>query len=363
MKRPRGATRLYASNYEEIILTKEEIWYDSKKKREPIKKIPLHAINSIEVEDGEAASSRVTATRLVTLGVFALTAKKKSGGDKWLSIEGDDCLIMMHFTRKDVPDLMRFVAKARVAAKEAKAAHKSAEATSTSAAPTATTDEHTADDRPVRTQPDAEEPPQPRPRTQEKTQRANLLARFIPSRGNPTPSEPRPDPAPQQQRKPFYKRWWFIAVVAVIALAALGKALGVKGTTPTTAGQSASAPAATATTEAAPTAAPTAEATQDVPREHKNALEKAKSYSKTMHMSKQGIYNQLTSKIEGFDAEAAQYAVDNLDADYNANALAKAKEYANNLHMSSDAIRTQLTSQIDGFTEDEADYAVAHLDD
>lgn len=159
-------------------------------------------------------------------------------------------------------------------------------------------------------------------------------------------------PAPAA-KKPFYKRWWFIAVVAVIALAALGKALGVKGAAPEAAGQSASAP----------TAAPTAEAAQDVPREYKNALAKAKSYSNTMHMSKQGIYNQLTNEIEGFDAEAAQYAIDNLDADYNANALAKAKSYSSTMHMSSDAIRTQLTSEIEGFTEAEADYAVAHLDD
>lgn len=44
-----------------------------------------------------------------------------------------------------------------------------------------------------------------------------------------------------------------------------------------------------------------------------NALEKAKSYSSTMHMSKQGIYNQLTSSFEGFTAEEAQYAIDNLE--------------------------------------------------
>lgn len=82
-------------------------------------------------------------------------------------------------------------------------------------------------------------------------------------------------------------------------------------------------------------------------------------------MSKQGIYDQLTSSYgEGFSAEAAQYAVDNLNADYNKNALAKAKVYEQQMQMSPSAIHDQLTSA-DGenFTEDEADYAIAHLDD
>ena len=48
--------------------------------------------------------------------------------------------------------------------------------------------------------------------------------------------------------------------------------------------------------------------------EQKNALRKAESYAKTMHMSKQGIYDQLTSEYgEGFDKEAAQYAIDNIE--------------------------------------------------
>ena len=46
--------------------------------------------------------------------------------------------------------------------------------------------------------------------------------------------------------------------------------------------------------------------------EEKNALKKAESYSRTMHMSKNGIYRQLTSTVEGFTKEAAQYALDNI---------------------------------------------------
>ena len=72
--------------------------------------------------------------------------------------------------------------------------------------------------------------------------------------------------------------------------------------------------------------------------EEKNALKKAESYSKTMHMSKQGIYNQLTSSVEGFTKEAAQYAIDNIDADWNANALAKAKSYQQTMSMSKQGV-------------------------
>jgi len=63
-----------------------------------------------------------------------------------------------------------------------------------------------------------------------------------------------------------------------------------------------------------------------VPREYKSALNKAASYANTMHMSKRGVYDQLVSDYgEKFSAEAAQYAIDNVKADWNANALAKAK--------------------------------------
>ena len=97
--------------------------------------------------------------------------------------------------------------------------------------------------------------------------------------------------------------------------------------------------------------------------EEKNALKKAESYSKTMHMSKQGIFNQLTSSVEGFTKEAAQYAIDNIDADWNANALEKAKSYQNTMSMSKNAIYNQLISSIEGFTKSEAQYAIDNLED
>jgi len=102
-----------------------------------------------------------------------------------------------------------------------------------------------------------------------------------------------------------------------------------------------------------------------VPAEYASALTKAGTYSDLMNMSKAGIYDQLTSEYgEQFSAEAAQYAIDNLTADWNANALAKAKMYQDTMAMSPSAIRDQLVSEYgEKFTAEEADYAIAHLND
>ena len=99
--------------------------------------------------------------------------------------------------------------------------------------------------------------------------------------------------------------------------------------------------------------------------EYLNALAKAEMYSKTMYMSKKGIYDQLTSDYgEKFPADAAQYAIDNMSADWNANALQKAKTYQKTMSMSKSAIYDQLISEYgEKFTKDEAQYAIGHLDD
>lgn len=100
-----------------------------------------------------------------------------------------------------------------------------------------------------------------------------------------------------------------------------------------------------------------------IPQEYISALNKANSYSKSMHMSKRRIYDQLSSEHgEKFSEEAAQYAVDNLEADWFANALAKAKSYQSSMSMSPEAIRDQLTSDFgEKFTQEEADYAIENL--
>lgn len=101
-----------------------------------------------------------------------------------------------------------------------------------------------------------------------------------------------------------------------------------------------------------------------VPQEYKNALSKAQIYSDVMHMSRLAIFDQLVSEYgEGFPREAAQYAIDNLVADYNQNALEKAKVYYYQMSMSKDAVRDQLVSAYgERFTESEADYAIENLE-
>ena len=109
--------------------------------------------------------------------------------------------------------------------------------------------------------------------------------------------------------------------------------------------------------------ASTAFSSNDSNSEYSAALGKAKSYNSLFHMSKKRMYRQLTSDFDKFSNDAAQYAVDHLEADYKYNALFNAKNYRKLFNMSKSGLFNQLTSYIDGFTEEEAQYAIDHLDD
>ena len=183
----------------------------------------------------------------------------------------------------------------------------------------------------------------------------------------PQPFQPEPFQPEQPAKKPFYKRIWFIALAVVLVI---GVAVAVTGEDDETA-----TAGATETTEVTPVAeeplvdevvdeAAAQDAGGDVPREYSSALRKATTYSDMMHMSKAGVFDQLTSEYgEGFSAEAAQYAVDNVEADWNANALEKARTYQDTMAMSPTMIHEQLVSEYgEKFTVEEADYALANLE-
>lgn len=70
--------------------------------------IKPESIVSVDLEDGEALSSRITATRLMALGVFALGVKKKTGGEKYLTIMTDDDCVVLEVDRKHIGEAVRF---------------------------------------------------------------------------------------------------------------------------------------------------------------------------------------------------------------------------------------------------------------
>lgn len=108
----------------------------------------------------------------------------------------------------------------------------------------------------------------------------------------------------------------------------------------------------------------TKDAKDSIPKEYQSALKKADTYANQMNLSKKGLYQQLTSDHgEKFPEEAAQYAIDNVKADWKKNALAKAKTYQDQMSMSKSAIHDQLVSDYgEKFTEEEAQYAINNLE-
>ena len=74
-----------------------------------VESLPLSQLEGVRLEDGEELSSRVTMTRLVTLGVFALAAKKKTGGEKFLTIESPDIFWTIEVPRKNIGAAQRFI--------------------------------------------------------------------------------------------------------------------------------------------------------------------------------------------------------------------------------------------------------------
>lgn len=172
----------------------------------------------------------------------------------------------------------------------------------------------------------------------------------------------------QKSNKPFYKKWWFWLIVGFVVIGSISTA-GKSNDTDTSSNKTAkqevttkAKTSANSTTKAATNTA-TKAATEAVPTEYKNALKKAQQYNDTMYLSKKGLYDQLTSEYgEKFPAEAAQYAIDHVNADYDKNALKKAQQYQTTMSMSTAAIKDQLTSEYgEQFTSDQADYAISHL--
>ncbi|WP_373786664.1 Ltp family lipoprotein [Jeotgalibaca porci] len=98
----------------------------------------------------------------------------------------------------------------------------------------------------------------------------------------------------------------------------------------------------------------------DLPREYKNALKKAESYlGSGFHFSETGLRGQL--EFEEFPQDAIDYAMENVEADYNEQAVKAAKSYAeSDFAMSDQGVYDQLI--FEGFTEEQAQHGLDSLD-
>lgn len=78
-------------------------------------RVPLAGV-SARVESGSELEKRVTATRLVAMGLLAFAAKKKRGGESWLTIEGPGVFWTVEVDRGDEGKARAFAAKVNEAA-------------------------------------------------------------------------------------------------------------------------------------------------------------------------------------------------------------------------------------------------------
>lgn len=82
--------------------------------------IPMATIQSVAIEEGADLEARITATRLVLIGVFALAFRKRKGGEKYLTIESDDAFTVVQVDRKSIAQAQKFAAAVRTATKQAR---------------------------------------------------------------------------------------------------------------------------------------------------------------------------------------------------------------------------------------------------
>lgn len=166
----------------------------------------------------------------------------------------------------------------------------------------------------------------------------------------------------EKQRKPFYKRWWFIALVIVAVIGILSG--GGNDESKDFAKEPIEQIDLTVKDEIE---GPVEEepAKDNIPREYRNALRAAQNYVNIMPFSERGLFDQLTSEYgDGYPEDAARYAIENVKADYNKEALEAAINYLEIMPMSDKELFEQLTSEYgDQFTEEQARYAINNLPD
>jgi hypothetical protein len=100
------------------------------------------------------------------------------------------------------------------------------------------------------------------------------------------------------------------------------------------------------------------ESLSKMPREHRNALEKANSYLEYSGFSSARLREQL--EYEEFPQDAIDFAMENIEVDWKEQALKKAESYDEYASMSDARLYDQLIYE--GFSDEEAQYAIDNLE-
>lgn len=176
-------------------------------------------------------------------------------------------------------------------------------------------------------------------------------------------------------KKPIYKRIWFWILIVVVVIGING---AMNGNSDDKNSSSTSTSSEQKTTESkTKTSTPKKEEPKVLTGEEKaldglkgNALAQTKtaiSYLNTAHLSKQGLYDQLTSEYGSqMTPEEANAAIARIDPLVNWNNLAvlSAQSYRDTGNLTGQALLDQLTSEYGSkFPADQAQYGVDHVGD
>lgn len=175
------------------------------------------------------------------------------------------------------------------------------------------------------------------------------------------PVVPPTEASNQPPKKPVYKKWWFWAIMVVLAIGVLGN-LGDGESTVTAEPEE---PAVEAVVEdEAPESAPEPEESvverepEPEPAEpamtmgQEQAIGKARDYLAYSAFSRQGLIDQLV--FEDFSTDDATFAVDHIAPDWDEQAAKKAEDYLNYSSFSRQGLIEQLV--FEGFTQAQAEH-------
>ena len=100
-----------------------------------------------------------------------------------------------------------------------------------------------------------------------------------------------------------------------------------------------------------------AEEEQRKATEYANVVKTARNYLDFMAFSRKGLIDQLV--YEGYSQESAEYAVDNIGADWNQQCAKKAEDYLDYMSFSRDGLYQQLAYE--GFTDEQIQYGLSQV--